>query len=162
MLQDSANNPLPDASGRLRPLRFTFVERGQRMPKRRPLRGEHEVVIVGESPGGASTRRAIQRVARLERDGRRIGQSEVLVAAADTAASAGTGIEARAALAIALVRHMARAGGGDLTFIADDSCSHALRSELLALVDTLLASLGAAGVGLHVRFEPTAARMVPG
>ena len=86
--------------------------------------------------------------------GRRIRQSEIPVAAADTAASRGAGIETRAALAIALVRHMAKAGKGDLTFIAEESCSRALRSELLALVDTLLASMGAAGVGLHVQFRP--------
>jgi hypothetical protein len=152
MLQDSASNLLPDASARLRPLHFIFVERGQRMPQRRPPRGEHEVVIVGESPDGASTRHAIQRIARLEREGRRIRQSEILVAAADTAASPGAGIEERAALAIALVRHMAKAGRGDLTFIAEESCSRALRCELLALVDTLLTTMGSRGVGLRVQF----------
>jgi hypothetical protein len=109
------------------------------------------VRIVFDEAVGASAREATRSIARLERSGQSIAHAEILVGGKSTS-TAVERLEQRTTLAVALVRHMARAGSGELTFVADATSSRSLRSELLALVDTLLTTMGSRGVGLHVQF----------
>jgi hypothetical protein len=100
----------------------------------------------------ASARETIRSIARLERAGQSISRAEIMIGGQRASATVEQ-LEQRTTLAVALVRHMARAGSGELTFVADAASSRSLRSELLALVDTLLTTLGSPGVGLRVQFR---------
>ena len=139
----SANNP---------PVHLIFVERGGYLSKALSRDEGWDVVVLAEAAAGTSAREAIRSIARLERSGQNVARAEVLVGDQDVAATV-KGFEQRAALAVALVRHMARTGRGELTFVADAASSRSLKAELLALVDTLLTTMGAPEVGLRVQFR---------
>jgi hypothetical protein len=134
------------------PVRLVFVERGPDLPKALPRDEVCDLIVLADAALGASAREAIRSIARLERSGQNIAHADILVGG-QNASTTVERLEQRTTLAVALVRHMARAGSGELTFVADATSSRSLRSELLALVDTLLTTMGSPGIGLRVQFR---------
>lgn len=101
-----------------------------------------------------AARRTLRALAAQERAGVALGRAEIVVApTAEHPALEEERLRGRVLVAHAFVRHLSRAGGR-LDFVTAERCSRSVRSGLLALVDALLAELGASNVELRVQFRP--------
>ncbi len=141
---------LGSAGASARSLHFVVLEGGAALPDQRGHEHDFHVVSMGRGAGASSaalTAKALRRVGRLERAGRRIDQAVISVG------RDGRGPEsARALLARALLVHQTRHGGSVLEFVAPADVEADVRRELLALVGTLTSELNAPVPVVRLRF----------
>lgn len=119
--------------------------------------GALEVAVLvqsaGESPGEL-VERTRRRLSQLERADRAV--TEAVIAAGNL--DAGAVLEARRAIAEAIVQHMAKRGTGEIALAAGSDARPELRHELLSLAEVLTTDPSSRHVSVRVLFSTPAVR----
>jgi hypothetical protein len=135
------------SKARARCVRFVVIENGADAAAC-SLAKEHEqdetVMIAGAGYDLAT--RALRRLDMIEQQGQRV-RAVVLAVGGEAHEPSGS---ARSALVRALVTRMSSQGGGSIALALQPMASVAVRSQVIAIVDTLLAELRRSNVRIQV------------